>query len=415
MLTCSDYAVMVENVPGNATNKDEWMEFFNKLTPIHEHGGKVATLAIALNNGNLLAMSEARTKKEDEISILRAKLCREKYEDIQKKVKSEEEKLYKMRTKMGKMRARVDFKAVALFVTFESESTRVEIEDEFKGLIARKGTLFRKKYRLKVRRAPDPDMILWENLQNRGLEAWIRVTVVYFIGIVILAVSFGLIVGIMSAKNQLSIEGYPSYCIDAVDSNHPNAKESIMWLRYSHGQSVFQAYLKCYCDSCSVGCGSKAIEEESFCSEWGANERNLLALTVLGAGTRTHTQRERERERERKRERESARAIHELVDTLMFALAHARTHTRVLADTAWLSCAGGNQSIVECRTQGHRLLRKTPHNKQARRLALCKYFCSLIHEHGVHCVGCQRRRNLLHRPTQIPREKWSSPPHRRIP
>ena len=33
---------------------------------------------------------------------------------------------------MAKMRARVDFKAVALFVTFESEYTRKEMEDEYK-------------------------------------------------------------------------------------------------------------------------------------------------------------------------------------------------------------------------------------------------------------------------------------------
>ena len=50
----------------------------------------------------------------------------------------------------------MDFKAVALFVTFESEFTRKEMEDEFKGLLARKGTLFRNNYRLSVHRAPDP-------------------------------------------------------------------------------------------------------------------------------------------------------------------------------------------------------------------------------------------------------------------
>ena len=163
--------------------------------------------------------------------------------DLQKKVKKAETKLYKMRAKMGKMRARVDFKAVALFVTFESEFTRKEVEDEFKGILARKGTLFRNKYRLKVRRAPDPDVIQWENLQNRGMEAHIRDTAVFFIGSFILLASMMLIVLIMSAKNSLAIEGFPSFCIDAVDADSNNAKESIMWLRYSDGPSVFQAYM----------------------------------------------------------------------------------------------------------------------------------------------------------------------------
>ena len=48
-----DYSVLVENVPGNATKIDEWIDFFKTLSPLDDHGGKVADVTIALNNGTL--------------------------------------------------------------------------------------------------------------------------------------------------------------------------------------------------------------------------------------------------------------------------------------------------------------------------------------------------------------------------
>ena len=45
--------MLVENVPGNATKADEWIEFFKTLSPLDEHGGKVADVTIALNNGDI--------------------------------------------------------------------------------------------------------------------------------------------------------------------------------------------------------------------------------------------------------------------------------------------------------------------------------------------------------------------------
>ena len=46
-----DYSILVENVPGNATNVQEWIDFFKSQAPLDEHGGKVADVTIALNNG----------------------------------------------------------------------------------------------------------------------------------------------------------------------------------------------------------------------------------------------------------------------------------------------------------------------------------------------------------------------------
>lgn len=46
---------------------------------------------------------------------------------------------------------------------------------------------------------------------------------------------------------------------------------------------MWQAYLKCYCADCAVGCGNKIDSEPEFCAEYINNERKLLALTVLVA------------------------------------------------------------------------------------------------------------------------------------
>ena len=95
-----------------------------------------------------------------------------------------------MTARMAALRDRKDYKAVAVFVTFEADTTADTIIDEFKGILPRKGTLFRKNHRLKVSRAPEPDVILWENLQHRGLESLIRSALVSFVSGVLLAASF---------------------------------------------------------------------------------------------------------------------------------------------------------------------------------------------------------------------------------
>ena len=53
LISIADYSVLVENVPGNATKVSEWIEFFKSLAPLEEHGGKVADVTIAMNNGKL--------------------------------------------------------------------------------------------------------------------------------------------------------------------------------------------------------------------------------------------------------------------------------------------------------------------------------------------------------------------------
>jgi hypothetical protein len=95
---------------------------------------------------------------------------------------------------MAALRKREDYKAVAVLVTFEADTTADAIIDEFKGLIPRKGTLFRKYSRLKVSRAPEPDVILWENLEHRGFESIVRSTLVFFATAILLFGSFIIII-----------------------------------------------------------------------------------------------------------------------------------------------------------------------------------------------------------------------------
>ena len=96
----------------------------------------------------------------------------------------------KMTARMAALRDRRDYKAVAVFVTFEADTTADAIIDEFKGILPRKGTRFRKYHRLKVSRAPEPDVILWENLQHFGMESIIRSSIVSFVSVILLVASF---------------------------------------------------------------------------------------------------------------------------------------------------------------------------------------------------------------------------------
>ncbi len=54
----------------------------------------------------------------------------------------------------------------------------------------------RKKIKLRVERAPEPQDIIWENLQYTGMERVKRTCYVYFISILLTGVSFGIVFGL---------------------------------------------------------------------------------------------------------------------------------------------------------------------------------------------------------------------------
>lgn len=73
-----------------------------------------------------------------------------------------------------------------------------------------------------------------------------------------------------------SLELYPSLAYITVSF--------LVVSRYSQGMTVYQSYLKCYCEGCNLGCGNKAATEPDFCLAYFQNEQQLLFLTLVSVG-----------------------------------------------------------------------------------------------------------------------------------
>jgi hypothetical protein len=145
------------------------------------------------NAGIIFELHKQRRKLQKIYHITQAKLYRTSEIQYLKKAKVLEKKVSKLTARIAALRDRKDYKAVAVFVTFETDTTADAIIDEFKGILPRKGTLLRNYHRLKVSRAPEPDVILWEKLHYRGLGRSIRSALVSCVSGVLLAVSLCII------------------------------------------------------------------------------------------------------------------------------------------------------------------------------------------------------------------------------
>jgi hypothetical protein len=77
------------------------------------------------------------------------------------------------------------------------------------------------KYRLTVEDAPEPDDIIWENLQYTSSEKILIALLIYFFSIILIAISFGLIIGlsyvqIIYKKSDERINVFLSIAISAI-------------------------------------------------------------------------------------------------------------------------------------------------------------------------------------------------------
>lgn len=55
---------------------------------------------------------------------------------------------------------------------------------------------YEKKFTLNVEKAPEPEDVIWENLQFNSKHRFFRKLMVYLISLVLIAISFGIIVGL---------------------------------------------------------------------------------------------------------------------------------------------------------------------------------------------------------------------------
>ena len=105
-----------------------------------------------------------------------------------------------------------------------------------------------------------------------------------------------------ASKSSLQLDGFPAFCANAPNPDSENVQQTILWsrlhsgklsgwwclnnflFRYSLGNSVYQAYLQCYCAACTLGCGNKAATEPAFCQAYFENQEELTLLSIVSVG-----------------------------------------------------------------------------------------------------------------------------------
>lgn len=286
-ITASDYSVLVEGIPKDATDPDEIRAFFSRY-------GEVADVAIGLNNGRLIDLFQKRGTLEIQVEEMVAKFKLYKLQTIQIELKKLKKKQQKLDAKILALRQKTDFKSIVAYVTFNEESGQEECLEAYSfSLFARllgrhKGTVktFRGRYHLKVTQAPEPSNVLWENLQFRGIQTFIRAGIANLITVSMLLVSFTIVISVKAVQESLQVAGGSLVCLQGPDPEAKDAQEQIVWAKYSQasfttGTALYQTYLECYC---GPAFGNKADKEPEFCADYFTNQRVLLMLAVGSIG-----------------------------------------------------------------------------------------------------------------------------------
>lgn len=216
-VTASDYAVMVNNPPGDAKNPDEWREFFNKFA---NDGDQVTAVTVDLDNETLTAKLATRriwvnalrlklergTDLDNDSAVLKAierqnelmadqpvgcigmLLCciRPLMKPLGYMLNADE--LYTKITKITeeiKELQKKKYRATTVFVTFETEHgqrnalTCLSIGKLDRGM-GRKGALgntdhlFKGKYLLDCQEPPEPDAVRYDELSFGLISKTIR-------------------------------------------------------------------------------------------------------------------------------------------------------------------------------------------------------------------------------------------------
>ena len=282
-ISAADYTILVENVPGDAIDPDEFRAFFSKY-------GEVADVAIGLNNGKLIDLFQERGKQELKIEEQIAKLKLYKLQNLQKDLKKMRKKQRKLDEKIIQFRSKSDFKAVCAFVTFNEDKGQSDCVDAYSSSFIQrirgksKGTKkFRGKVSLHVTKAPEPSNVLWENLQHRSLETSLRTGVSVLLTITMLIASFSIGLLIQTTQNDLQSSGGSSLCLSAPQAGDPGAKEAIQWTKYtSFDAKLYMGLLTCYCAEDQQNMVKKDPE---FCQPYVDNilQVNIMALVAIGA------------------------------------------------------------------------------------------------------------------------------------
>ena len=211
--TVEDYTVQVSGIPEDVFDDDELWTFFGKTV------GPVMKLQIAQNHGELLSFAAARDKVADRLNraLANVKKAREDPSVKESKLRAWEEAATALKMRLHACDAGIralqedrggeGFRTLCAFVTFQNE-------EDFLGCLEmyRQGVLawffrpshlrFRGKHRLKVKQAPPPDDIHWENLEYSWSQRLFRQINVKFFTFGILVLTFMAICGVEQLKSN---------------------------------------------------------------------------------------------------------------------------------------------------------------------------------------------------------------------
>jgi len=198
-LSAADWTVEVRDLPLDVEKAGEVMEYFSKF-------GDVVNVAIGRSDGAIIRTFHKRHLLEQK---------RDREVARQQRGSSNAAAVEKLNTQLTQMDAKIERlrskranqKSHAAFVTFNDESSYLACLKAFNGgccsrMCISQNQKFRKKYALKVIRAPEPTDLLWENLEFGTLQRFLRRCITTTLSILILLVSVVIVVAAKSFKEQ---------------------------------------------------------------------------------------------------------------------------------------------------------------------------------------------------------------------
>ena len=185
-LDIGDYSIEVTGLPRNAEDPEEVRCFFELKY------GEVAGVHLGRNDSSLLRLHQRKGNLKIQLERARARVV--VYKRGEKQVAKLQERVRKVEKEL-EAAAKGPFQTTVAYVTFNSEESKVmclyDSPNSFLGeLLLSKDKKFRGQYTYKVKEAPAPSNVLYENL---GYSAWFRFlmrTVVGLVVVVLLLVSF---------------------------------------------------------------------------------------------------------------------------------------------------------------------------------------------------------------------------------
>jgi len=187
----------------------------------HPNGSLIRRCQAMKKYSNKLLSGRAMVKKFSEGTPLKGGTNASKLAKAERKLESIKNKIAKTHHSLKKSASsfeKIDNACMLSFVTFENEDSLMRCLEDYGRYGGRyllkpwtwlrppfpPALKFRGKHRLKVREAPEPSNILWENLETSGFSLFLRKAVTSTVTISMLAISLATIVLVTTSKDAFA-------------------------------------------------------------------------------------------------------------------------------------------------------------------------------------------------------------------